>query len=100
VDVLFKEVKSMHLPTLMNELHVEEADATETLELASNLGEWQLLDSKVFLVRGADFHGHVVSGGAVVAEDTGEFDAPSPFEGPSLVEMWRDREGSAQPPPP
>jgi len=90
VDVLFKSVKSLQIPTLMNELHVREATTAEAAEIIPYLHDLELYDEKVFLVWGTNFRGHVVSDLAISAEDSEDFDAPSPLVGRTLVEMWSD----------
>lgn len=77
VDVLFKSVKSMHLPTLMEDMRVIEASPEEAAEITSDLGGWTLLGERVFLVQGSGFNGFVVAHIAMYVEDTDDYDAPS-----------------------
>jgi len=77
VDVLFKDVAALNLPTLMDGITVELADEATTQDLAGRLGASSLRDRRVFSVRGNDYEGYVVAGIMVQAEDTLEYDAPS-----------------------
>ncbi|HEX8670339.1 MAG TPA: hypothetical protein VF710_00545 [Longimicrobium sp.] len=88
--MLFKAVKSMQLPTLMDDLYVAEADEVTAKEIVGNLGGWQFANEKIFVVWGSGFRGYVVAHIVAAAEDDHDHNAPSQLVGPSLVEMWND----------
>jgi hypothetical protein len=79
VDIIFKGVEAVHLPTLATQLSITETSDADirkppTLRQGS-LGK----DMKVFLVEGADFVGYVAALIALVHEDDGEYYDPSFF---------------------
>ncbi|HEX8430246.1 MAG TPA: hypothetical protein VF625_03125 [Longimicrobium sp.] len=77
VEILFVNVLSMHLPTLIETLEIEIADAGASAEILSNMGAWELDTEKVFLVRGRNCRGHVLAGGIFWNEDDVYFPGPS-----------------------
>jgi hypothetical protein len=82
VDVLFKNVVHINLPTLLTGLRVTEADpATRNRVLASVTGRSALPETEthVFLVQDANTSGVVVAGFVGLAEDSGEYSDPSPL---------------------
>jgi len=79
VDVLFKNVAAINLPTLMDGITVELANEDTAQAIAGRSGSWSLGDRKVFIIRGNNYEGFVVAGSMVQAEDTLEYDAPSPL---------------------
>jgi hypothetical protein len=60
VDVLFKNVHAVHLPTSMDGLTI-------------------VRSGERFALSGSDWNGHVDAGACFVAEDDGEYFDPSPF---------------------
>jgi hypothetical protein len=60
VDILFKSVDSLHLPTTMDGITISRRD-------------------QGFAMSGSDWDGHVVAGACFVDEDKGEYFDPSPF---------------------
>jgi hypothetical protein len=79
VDVLFKNVLSVNLPTLLDDLCVELADEEGATGVTAQLGAWKLFDEKMFLVWGRNFRGYVVAGIVVSSEDDQEHHEPSPL---------------------
>lgn len=77
VDILFKNVANINLPTVIEDLNVERADAATTRALARSLGSADLGERQVFLVRGRNCDGYVVAGALVHREDEGEYDEAS-----------------------
>ena len=79
IDVLFKNVAAMHLPTIMDGLAVSEATEAETQELPVQVDRSRLEERKVFIVRTANFTGHVIAGVVASHEDEREYHEPSHF---------------------
>ena len=80
VDVLFKNVFSINLPTVIEELRVAEADphsARAILQSSSHEEDLPVRDTRVFLLTGNGWNGVIVAGYVGVAEDTGDYDDPS-----------------------
>lgn len=77
VDVLFKDVAAINLPTNVDGLTIERADDAAAREAASTLDEPELRGRTVFAVRGRGCRGHVVAGAVFHHEDEGEFFDPS-----------------------
>jgi hypothetical protein len=79
IDVFFKGVKEVHLPTTSDGLSVTEGSDTDIRKLSplrqSPFGE----DVKLFTVEGADFVGYVAALVALSHEDNGEYNEPSFF---------------------
>jgi hypothetical protein len=82
VDVFFKGVSELHLPTAFKGLSIAEADA-DIQSLCIFKNSPQVGNGlKVFIVRGTDFLGYVVALVAASHEDNGEYNAPSFFSSP------------------
>jgi|SRR5215472_9852408 len=76
VDVFFKGVSEIHLPTLFDGLSIWEASDSE----ASSMGRFsQSPDAKNFVVKGKGFSGYVAALTVACHEDEGEYDDPSFF---------------------
>ncbi len=80
VDVLFKGVLSINLPTLFNGLTVEELRSAEAGDPKISLGAWNPLNMQVYEVSGSNYRGYVVAAAVFWAEDSGEYYSPSQFE--------------------
>ena len=79
IDVLFKNVAFICLPTMCDGLAVSEATMEEETKLRSQLSLPRQVGRKLFVVSGADFTGYVVAGAVASYEDEREYDAPSHF---------------------
>lgn len=79
IDVLFKGVREIHLPSTSNGLLIKEASDTDIRLLCplrrSQFGE----EIKIFTVQGADFMGYIAALIALCHEDEGEYNTPSFF---------------------
>ena len=74
VDVLFKDVVFVSIPTSLENIEILEADDADRptgLELEK--------DRKIFVVRGTDFSGFVAAAVVLHAEGTGAHNDPSPL---------------------
>jgi len=80
IDVLFKGVISIKLPTLFDGLRVQElGDATDG-DPTVMLGAWDPLNRRFYEVSGNSYRGYVVAAAVFWAEDDGEYYSPSQFE--------------------
>lgn len=80
VDVLFKNVAAIQIPTLFDNLTITEATKDETIALHPQLGSWAFEERKVFIINGAGFLGYVVAGAWFWHEDGLEYNDPSHFQ--------------------
>jgi len=80
IDVLFKNVSGIHLPTLSDGLQISEATEKEETKLRSQLSSSRLEGRKVFVVRVEGFMGYVIAGVVAWHEDKGEYYEPSFFQ--------------------
>ena len=77
VDVLFKNVASISMPTLVENLTIEAADENTRRMLVEGW-ELRILEGRViFVLRGTNYQGYVVAGAMAHHEDDGEYDEPS-----------------------
>ena len=81
IDVLFKNVAAMALPTLFDGPSVAETATDEAPDLNIQLGAWPIQNRKVFAIWGANFSGYVVAGAVFWREDEGHHFNKSYFEG-------------------
>ena len=79
VDVLFKSVHHMKIPTLLHGLTVRFADTAEADAIIEATGMLPGTDNKLFVVAGAHYSGWVVAGVAVAEEDDREYYEESPL---------------------
>jgi len=84
VDIFFKNVKSIQLPTTIDDFSIVESDVESVQALSVNLNDADLRNRRVFLVHGVNCTGYVVAGFMDCREDEGEYNSPSPFE-----ESWK-----------
>jgi hypothetical protein len=77
IDVLFKPVAALKLPTLLHGLRIRNADAGEADEIRREVDQAPTQDSKVFILESGAFEGYVVAGICVTHEDNGEYSDPS-----------------------
>ena|SRR6266478_5003521 len=86
IDVFFKNVGAVHLPSTFDGLSIVEGSNDEALKMS-------VLDSssitkghrKLFIVRGSDFLGYVVAAIVVCHEDEGEYHEPSYFAKNNII---------------
>lgn len=78
VDVLFKDVGVINLPTSFHGLSISEASETERDKLP-RFEPKSVRTRKVFLVRSGNFQGYVIAGTVVSHEDRGEYSDASFF---------------------
>jgi hypothetical protein len=88
VDVLFKNVAAIHLPTKLQSLTVWEATQEEVSKMHINTEALEHVEEKVFVVRGAESAGYVIAGFAGAHEDELEYDEPSHFSSFPAVTDW------------
>ena len=79
VDVYFKNVAVVNLPTICHGLTISEADGAQQQDLLSQVSQTGLSAGKVFLIRGDRFTGYVIAGFMDWHEDELEYDDPSKF---------------------
>ena len=79
VDVLFKGVGAMQLPSVMSALTVREAESGEREAILGSTSVDMPEERRCFVLEGPDFQGWVVAGAVVSAEDEGEYFEPSPL---------------------
>ena len=79
IDVFFKDVKAIHLPTAFDGLVISEAIESEILELHIQFGSPNLEGRKVFVVHDSQFRGYVIAGALAWHEDEREYHDPSYF---------------------
>lgn len=75
VDVLFKNVAAIQMPTVFNGMTVRSTDAAPSLELGT-LGR---SERELFEITGDGVRGYVVAGIVVTHEDEGSHGDPSPL---------------------
>jgi hypothetical protein len=73
VDILFKDIAAMELPTVFDGLSAATASEAETFGLDIQLGSKPIQDRNVFVVRGSNFVGYVVAGAVFWHEDEGQY---------------------------
>ena len=80
IDILFKDVVVMEIPTLFDEILVRRSSQEEARSLQDRLGGVPTERRKLFIVQGLNFSGYVVAGAVFWHEDQGEFYDNSYFE--------------------
>jgi hypothetical protein len=73
VDVLFKNVAAMSIPTLFSGLRVSEVSSTEARGLHLALGAWELSDRRVFKLAGDGWEGAVIASIVLSREDDADY---------------------------
>ena len=76
VDILFKDMVALKLPSAFEELEIIESTAEHV-----GLHQDAIKGRTVWSLRGPGFDGFVVAGAMAVHEDDGEYDAPSRIPG-------------------
>jgi hypothetical protein len=79
VDILFKGVDAIQLPTVLQGLTMAKTPRPEALEISKKLGIRLRDSADVFVLRGAHYVGFVIAGAAFVHEDEGQHYDPSYF---------------------
>ena len=79
VDVLFKGVKAIQLPTVLPGLRMVKASRPEALETSRKLGIQLRGDEHVFILEGANYVGFVIGLVAFAHEDEGHHSDPTFF---------------------
>ena len=87
IDVLFKKVVSINLPTMFDGLSITEATSGEAQSLNAQVGSQSAHGLKVFLLRGTNFTGHVIAGAVFVHEDEGSHYDESFFQKSFMVRV-------------
>lgn len=77
IDVLFKNVGLVDLPTVFDDPKIQEIDASSIGSISKRLGALGLYDKKVYRIRAVNCDGHVVAGSVSWTEDEEEYDQPS-----------------------
>jgi hypothetical protein len=77
VEILFKAVAAMSVPTVMRELTVREASDLEREEILSTIVIDKPSEPRCFVLEGPGFAGWVIAGVMVTIEDEGEYHEPS-----------------------
>ena len=79
VDVLFKGVKAIQLPTVLQGLRMVKASRPEALQTSRKFGIQLLDDEQVFMLEGANYVGFVIGLVAFAHEDEGHHNDPTFF---------------------
>jgi len=77
VDVLFKDVGWLCMPAQFDGITISEADPGEVGPFLATAGSVRTADRTVFVIRGCDSRGYVLSGAVTWTEDAGEYGDPS-----------------------
>ena len=80
IDILFKDVAAIGLPTVFDGLSVAEASAEEARNLNIQRGALPLGNRRVFAIVGVNFAGYVVAGAVFWHEDEGHHFDESYFQ--------------------
>lgn len=76
VDILFKDVGWMCMPTTFADVRIREASSGEADSLLS-AGSLRTLGRRIYAVFGPNWEGYVLAGVVVWKEDDGEYNDPS-----------------------
>jgi len=87
IDVLFKNVAAVALPTRFEGLEVSEASKEEATRFSPQLGSNEIENRKVFAIRGSNYCGYVVAGAVFWHEDDGHHYDPSHFQDSFMASM-------------
>jgi hypothetical protein len=79
VDILFKDVQAVQLPTTLRGLKMVVMSRPDAIETSKRMGVNLRGNHSVFLLRGSNYEGFVIAGGAFTHEDEGEYFDPSYF---------------------
>jgi len=78
VDILFKNVASMQLPAMFDDIEIRKVRADE-LPSAPQLGALESMGREIYRITGRNVDGYVVAGAVVADERNLEYDAVSPL---------------------
>jgi hypothetical protein len=79
IDVLFKNVHVMKLPTHLEGLDVWEASEGDAKAIVNESGFAIGETDHVYILGGSNYRGYVIAGSIAMHEDEGEYDDPSPL---------------------
>ena len=79
IDILFKNVDVIQLPTKFDGLMISEDSEKKIKELYPWIDSRTIEGQKLFCVRGSNFMGHVIAGAVAWHEDELEYHDPSHF---------------------
>ena len=79
VDVLFKDVAAINLPTTFAGLTVSEASERDSAHAELQLGSSTVRGEKLFMVHGSNYKGYILAAAVAWHEDEGEYNDPSYF---------------------
>lgn len=77
IEVLFKSVESLKLPTYLDGLTVRSSTASEEAEIRDGFDFVPRQDILFFVVEGKAYRGYVAAGAVFTSEDAGSYDEPS-----------------------
>lgn len=77
IEVLFKPVRMMNIPTLMNGRVIRRLTQEHASELAESVSELLSDDFCMYTMETEAFTGHVVALTVVTSEDSGDYTQPS-----------------------
>jgi hypothetical protein len=80
VDILFKDVAALQLPTVFDGLVIDLASKDEAARLNVQLGSMVHSRHRTFIVRGTTFAGYVIAGAVFWHEDEGDHHDESFFQ--------------------
>lgn len=79
VEVLFKNVTAINLPTHLDGLTIEEPSDGDEQRLAIDFHPVLEPGQRIYRVRGLTYNGHIIAGAVFTAEDTGDYQDSSPL---------------------
>jgi hypothetical protein len=79
VDILFKGVRAVQLPTTLRGLNMTVMPRKEAIEMSQTMGVQLRGNESVFALRGSNYAGFVIAGAAFLHEDEGSHSDPSYF---------------------
>jgi hypothetical protein len=78
VDILFKNVAALKIPTVFNDVHIKEVLFDE-LQPKPELGDLTIANRKIFCASGQNFSGYIIADAVMVDESDREYDSISPL---------------------
>lgn len=80
VDVLFKGIMALKLPTSFDGLSITEVAYSEAIKLGIPVGCDEVTDRRIFVISGDDFVGYIVAANVFWHEDEGAYYDESYFK--------------------
>src|SRR5215831_18564910 len=80
IDVYFKDVGAICLPTVLNGLKISEAGDVDRSVLLSKMTNETVNGRKLYLIESSAFQGYLLAGMIAWHEDDGAYDDPSYFK--------------------